>query len=515
MGLVLLRYFKNNKVYIWLSVIFLLGLAIRLYNPTFRSLWGDEAHSFFNAYNQISYSTSILNLIKDAHLPVYFLLLSCWIKLFGVSEYALRHLSIIIGIICLPAFYVFAREFFEEKTALFCTFLLSIAPMAIMHSQEIRMYGLMLLFSIVSSLFFWRMLAGNKGKLNSVGYVVFTVLLALTHVYAVLVIVGQFIFLFIDFFREKARSRFLFVLAMQLLAGVLILPLYVQILMVNISAVFSSAADMAFAVFPWYLKFFLVFFVLSLGETVAPWSLAIALPAGLIFGYLFLRSFRWAGDKKILFLLFMCLFPVIVSTVFLKPTMPKYLIFSLPFYLLLVGHSLMLVKWKALRYLLIAGIIIVQLVSIINYFGMKQYHNSNQIEPWRKVARTIGDNFLKGDIIIATNRFIVYRLLQYYLNIQGVGEHPITVLQDDAYNPISADSVAGLGNRRIWYVTQIADDRAFPPGYVEAVKGRISARHKLVRDEKFVPYEETLVSKLPIQRHKPGSSRIRVSLYVK
>lgn len=514
-----------NRKYLWLLIfVFLLALIIRFYHPTFRSLWGDEAHSAYNAYSLL-----LGNLIKDSHLPIYFILLSMWIKLFGSGEYALRLLSIFIGILSVLTLYFFAKKLFNGKIALMGAFLLAISPLAVMHSQEIRMYGLMLFLSLLSSLCFWELLCGRKSFLNLMGYVIFTVLLALTHIYASLLLAAQFLFVLFDYWKEKDLRRFGLILLLQTLTGILISPVYVKIVSANLAAAVTGTADMAFSVFPWHLKLFLVFFVLSLGETVAPWNIAVALPAGLIFGYLFFRNFRWASDKKIAFFLIMCLFPILFSVIFLKPTMPKYLMVVLPFYLLLVGHSLMLVEGRYLRYFLISGIVVIQFFSIVNYFSLREYHNSNQIEPWRKVAALISEKFKKGDIIIASKYFTSYRLLNYYLNLLWGKDYPIFCLQKENYDPGSAKKgyyplfnlkgeekdVKNIANPRIWFVTHILDDHTFPPGYVERYRLKIEPKYKLVMDKNYVPYEETLVSRLPIKRHQPGSSRIKISLYVR
>ena len=67
----------NRKYIWWFIVVLLVAAAIRFYDPTFRSLWGDEGHSVFvaQAFNN-DFRAAAIGLVKDSHLPVYFLILS-------------------------------------------------------------------------------------------------------------------------------------------------------------------------------------------------------------------------------------------------------------------------------------------------------------------------------------------------------------------------------------------------------------------------------------------------------
>jgi hypothetical protein len=268
-----------------------------------------------------------------------------------------------------------------------------------------------------------------------------------------------------------------------------------------------GAQDMAFSVFPWYLKGPLIIFVLSLGETVAPWDWPVVLPAGAVFAYLFLMACRSWRDKRIAFLLIMMLVPILIAALFLPPTMPKYLIISLPFYLAMIAYALTGVKKTSWRSTLVIILLAVQLIALSNYFSLRDYHNSNQLEPWRQVSAVIKSEYRPGDVILGTTHFVVYNLLDYYLNVAGQNRVPIYDLEEQIID------IGAVKPKRIWLVTNIHDDRAFPPGVISGVMNSIGRRYRLVRELKYLPYEETLVSRLPIKRHKAGSNRIELRLF--
>ena len=502
---------------VWLIIIIALAAAIRFYDPVFRSLWGDEAHSVF-----LTRSLSVAALAEDSHLPVYFMVLAGWEKIAGIGEYNLRLLSIIIGLTSMVMLFIFVKELLGEKAALYSSFLLAVSPLAVMHSQEIRMYGLLMMLAILSGLFFWRLLK-NTNLLNAAFYIIFTSMMALTHVYGILIVAAEFIYLLVALIRKETIKHTLLLFAVQIVPILIVLPFYLPLLL-NFSQAMSGTADMAFAVFPAPLKLALIFFVLTLGETVAPWNWPVVIPAGLLFGDLLIWALKGIKQSGILFILIMTAIPILTAALFLPPTMPKYLIICLPFYLALAGFGLAEIKWPALR---IAGILIVvavSFVSISNYFSLKEYHNSNQIEPWREAAQLIRSNYKAGDIIIASKYFTAYRLLNYYLNPLNIYCLQKSNYTSPPFNHINYpifsreknyEDVIYAKAKRIWLVTHILDDRTFPDGYVEALKERILNRYKLDMEKNYVPYEQTLAAKLPIGRHKTGSSRINLYLYVK
>jgi len=491
----------KKKTWICLLIILILGIVLRLYDPTFRSLWGDEAHSVYSALK-----FSLSNLLHDSHFPIYFLLLSFWINLFGCAEYTLRLFSILIGISSLVIFYLIAKEWFDDEVGLIALFLLATSPLAIMHSQEIRMYGLLMMFSLLSCWTFWKLIQ-KQTLWGFVWYLIISVFLLFTHIYACLIFICQMIYAFVRMICKKSDFR---ILASQVLVGVLVAPFFIKILELNLMSVMQGTADMAFAVFPGCIKFILIYFVLTLGETMAPWYFLFVIPAGLIVLTLLLKSLRDIRNNKLIGFLWVLIFvPIFIAAFVLKPTMPKYLILILPFFIMLLAIGLKNISNLYLRYFLLAVLVFCQLVSVKNYFSLQEYHNSNQIEPWRAVAAQIHQNSRSNDIVLASNYFVVSRLLNYYLNIVGQTNCQVYDLETNKLN-LNDKTI-----KRIWFVTNIHDDRQFSSGYISSIRSILEKHSKPMSVKKYIPYEATLVSKLPIKRHDAGSYRIIVELYNK
>lgn len=520
---------NSNKVLITLFLVILAGSVIRLFDPTFRSLWGDEAHSFYRSYSLLSQMTGALTpsaffgalarftsqIISEAHLPLYFLLLSGWIKIFGPAEYFLRLFSITFGILSIWAVFVLARDLFDDRTALLSSLFMAVSPLAVFMSQEIRMYSMLLFFALLSTIMFRRAVCVKASFLNCSGYIIFTVLLCVAHVYGLILFIGQFIYLLFAFFMKLlARDEAFKVFLSQFTTAAVLFPLYLKVIE-RLFVFVSLNPDIAYSVFPSYLKLPLFFFVLSLGETVAPWNFLLVIPAVLVFGYLFIRMLGRFKEKETLFLLGMLLMSVCAASLLLKGTMPKYMIFVLPFYLVLLARSVIEIKNVKWAGVLAIVLVLMMSFSLANYFRIKDYHNSNQQEPWKSVASLVKNNYRRGDVILYSTDWIVKDLLNYYLNITDLGKKKSDVKNSTEYqfmNIADAEKVATDSCRRCLAVSHIADDRNLPPGRVDTSIKKLSHKYAIKNTFRFIPYEDTIVSRIPIGRHKKGTARITVEI---
>ncbi len=157
-------------------------------------------------------------------------------------------------------------------------------------------------------------------------------------------------------------------------------------------------------------------------------------------------------------------------------------------------------------------ILVCQSLALSNYFLLKEYHNSNRMEPWRKVTTIIESKHENGDEIMTSSYFIAGRIMNYYLNISDKKGYRVDSLEKLKGGQADPSKISA---KRVWLITQMLDDRVFPADYIDRVRKKLNARYSMVFDESFVPYSQTLVSQLPINRHQKGTVRLRLSLYVK
>lgn len=167
---------KRVKKY---AIYFILALAtlLRLYQLGRRDFWYDEA--FTGIAVKESWSGMIGMIMKDVHPPLYYLVLKLFSIPFDYSVVGIRLFSAIFGILCVWAVYLFTKELFDRKAAIYASLIATISPFAIQYSQEGRMYSMFAFFIIITGYFFVRGL--KHGGFNYILFGVFLGLSALTH----------------------------------------------------------------------------------------------------------------------------------------------------------------------------------------------------------------------------------------------------------------------------------------------------------------------------------------------
>lgn len=190
---------SNNAAFRWRtawSAIFLLGVLLRCLRLSWQPLWWDEGYSVFFATEPLRTMLSLT--AEDIHPPLYYTLLHFWFELFGSSApETARLFSVLVGIATLPAITWASLSLLPERRwlALLVTLFLSISPIHIYYSQEVRMYGFALLLGIFSSTLLWRMQQkleqGNSPYAEAPGYVIASSLALLTLYYAGLLLLAH------------------------------------------------------------------------------------------------------------------------------------------------------------------------------------------------------------------------------------------------------------------------------------------------------------------------------------
>src|SRR3990172_2024512 len=84
-----------------------------------RSIWLDEAYSVLVASQK--FDGIIASLKNDTGPPLYYFILSVWIQIFGIGEFAVRSLSGVFYLLSLGAIYILGKSLYKDKiTGLIC-----------------------------------------------------------------------------------------------------------------------------------------------------------------------------------------------------------------------------------------------------------------------------------------------------------------------------------------------------------------------------------------------------------
>ena len=121
--------------------LLVLAAGLRFYKLDAQSLWYDEGNSARIAERSVQ--LIIAGAAADIHPPLYYLVLKFWRALFGSSEFGLRSLSVVCGVLLVLFAFLIGRDWFNKRVGLIAAFLVCISPFSIYYSQETRMYALL------------------------------------------------------------------------------------------------------------------------------------------------------------------------------------------------------------------------------------------------------------------------------------------------------------------------------------------------------------------------------------
>ncbi len=144
---------KPTSIFITV-VILLVAATTRIVNLGTQSLWNDEGSSYVQATR--SFRDIAVNAAADIHPPGYYWALKVWHGLTGSSEFALRYLSAMAGILTVALTYGIARRLYahDRRYGAFAGWvaaaLVALNTFQIFYSQEARMYAALSLWAAAS-----------------------------------------------------------------------------------------------------------------------------------------------------------------------------------------------------------------------------------------------------------------------------------------------------------------------------------------------------------------------------
>lgn len=359
-----------QRVAIMLPLMTGLALALRLYKLGYHDYWDDEVISTFAARPPLSEIFSSIA-TYSIHPPFYYGLLHIWITLFGDELITARLLSVLISTACVPLIYLLGRRLASKPVALIAALIMAFAPFHIFHGQQARMYPLLTLLVIGTTLFFhsgWTY--GGWGRWLAFGLCITAGLY--THVYFAFSLAALNLWALYDTYRQRRiqRSRWGGLLIAQACGGLAFIPFVPQM--------FGTVGG----VVQWYwigdtTAISWVFTILNLSNNAtaeqvldAPiWYLVVTCIAGvaaatLTLTYSMREAYRHPEERPVWLLLHLLLWtPVVVATVISLTIKPILLDRSL------IGISsalYVLMAWMFVRYWRVRIIQIVALAFVLS-----------------------------------------------------------------------------------------------------------------------------------------------------
>jgi len=134
------RHLANHAWLIALCLILALAAWLRLDGLGDSSLWLDECYTA--SFSQGTFWDAAETCWKDVHPPLFFFVTIVSERLGDRSETVLRLPSALFGIATCLATFLLAKTIVGRKFALLAALLIAVCPLAIDHSREARMYGI-------------------------------------------------------------------------------------------------------------------------------------------------------------------------------------------------------------------------------------------------------------------------------------------------------------------------------------------------------------------------------------
>ena len=172
----------KSSLVIW--ALILAGTILRLIALGHKSFWLDEIASVTIARRP--WPTLLHFLWHDeGNMALYYVLLKPWLH-FGHGEAAVRLLSVIAGVVSIPLMYRLGSRLLGGTAAtLIATLLAALSTCAIAVSQEARAYSFLVLFGLLSTYLFVRLIE-RPGYSLALGYALISGLTCYFHYFGVL-----------------------------------------------------------------------------------------------------------------------------------------------------------------------------------------------------------------------------------------------------------------------------------------------------------------------------------------
>ena len=364
---------KIRKYYIQIILLLLVLVGFELrFAVANVPLWYDEGHSVLVAIQNFPFGIDNFLFTKDfQHTPFYFYFLHFWLKIFGNSEILMRMSSVIFGLACIPMGYILGNKLCNKNVGFISALLITVSPLMIYYSIEIRMYAMVTLLAMVSMNYFLDF--EEKGDKKSLAkLLVANTLIPYLLIGGIVFYVGQIISytIYLLLTQKENTKKLCSYLTYQVYQLVLLIPYFVIAIYYavkrsnfimfhippfsfmhfigNLQNFFSTRVGALFWVnyTPWYIDF--LFFV------------AVIIPI-IYFINALIRTFKEKDSK--LFMLFSIVaisyFIILLSAILqVIVIVPRYIIFVVPFIFILaaVGFSKM-PKWHMTLFLVFFSVL--------------------------------------------------------------------------------------------------------------------------------------------------------------
>jgi len=392
---------RHLQVLIGLTIA---GFLLRFYNLAGNSLWLDEASTLtFARQSLIGIWESTAG--GEFNPPLFY-----WLEhvmlVFGESEFVLRFLPALLGVLTIPIVYFIGKEFRDRNVGLIAAALLAFSPFHIFYSQQARAYAPMLFIFSLALLFYVR--ASRSDTLRSwVLFGVFSAVAFWMHFYAIVPVAVLILHALVtragEIRRDLRSARNPAIgLAVFIVAALPLLIVTIGLFLIR------TASAPTFGVQGFDVIYQTLLQVSGFSDLVM-----------VLFLILFLLgvAVTWRKDRNgALLLIFMMVLPLAASIILSSsmPMIPRYLIYLLPIYF--VGIASVYPALYALVRDRRAVYLVVIAAAVISLPFLATYYTTPQKNDWRGFSAELAGMTGEGDLVVVLPPYMAQPLDYYYSN---------------------------------------------------------------------------------------------------
>lgn len=471
-------HISNKRVTAYLigMILFVIMLSIFIFSKQSlrldesQSLW-QSSHTFFGMLNVIG---------KDVHVPLYEVILHFWQILFGNEVVFGRALSMIFFIASIPLLYYLGKISYNRVIALWATLLFAVSPFMNWYGNEMRMYSLFVLLSILSQIFFVKIFK-EQSKNAWIGYAITALLGLYTHYYFSLIFLAQAAFYLLNRkeFPQGSFKRFV------MIAGGLFLALSPWLLYVYHLGQVGNSTPLLSA--PSTINLFGTFsqFLFGFQNDHLNTILVSLWPITIILAFLALRKNNRLNRETIYFVIAVIV-PIVISfsvSITVRPVyLTRYLIFTLPpLYLFL---SWLLFSYNKALSLVLRSILLIIMVFTL---GIEIINANAPIkEDYKAASSYLEAHASAQDIVVVSAPFTLYPIQYYYKGSAALSSLPIWDQSEQGpvppFDPETfPDEVKLLtdNHENLWLLL------SFDQGYLSDIKLYFDTHYQLIDQQHF------------------------------
>jgi uncharacterized membrane protein len=384
------NWFKENY---WLTIILIAALFLRIYHINFQSIWLDEILSMNNSNPKLSMKQFYEGIMFWEFMPhMYFLILRFVFDIFGYSATVARLFSAIIGVFGVYSIYLFGKELINKRGGLIAAGLVCVNFFHISYSQEVRPYGMLFLFTVLS---FYRMVIFIKKPsiLNAIIFGLFTGLYLNCHFFGFITLFSQcllLLFFLIKTSKENRNKFFRYCIVFGIVTLIIFSPSFEALLRVTEIKSFWLQKPGPEAFTSMFREFFgnsemlisvinllVIFYFINLFKEKNNNQNSNAIISNkVVFSFIILST--WLSVSLII--------PLIRSYLDVPMILSRYFINILPVLILVISIGINFIKNDLIRIVVITYLVV---FSILDLFVVKNYYNTVTKSQYRELSEEI------------------------------------------------------------------------------------------------------------------------------